>query len=205
MTFMDMAPLPGTLQAAPRGDVILKRAINPDPDSYAALFRAVGQEWLWQARLDHTQDEIATLIRHPTTEIYYLYDLPGETPLGLLELDFSDPDNANLAYFGLVPEAIGRGLGGFLLRSGIDIVAAHDPKPTRFWFNTCTFDHPSALPFYKHLGFRVYRENVPDTFPDPRLNNNLYGGAFPLTAAPHVPLAINKGPSPWKTSPLSHT
>ena len=57
------------------------------------------------------------------------------------------------------------------------------------WFNTCKFDHPGALGFYQHLGFSVYRTDVPDGFPDPRLNPHLCGGAYPLTCAPHVPLA----------------
>jgi len=190
MTYLEMAARPAALAIESLDDIVLERKSNPDVDEYVELFRAIGQHWLWQRRLAQTREEIAAILRSPDTELFMLYNSRGHESIGLLELDCSDAANLNLVYFGLKNEHIGKQLGGFLMRNALRIVWDRTPAPERFWFTTCTFDHPGALNFYKHLGFRAYRTDVPDTFPDPRLNPRLYGGPYPLTCAPHVPLAV---------------
>jgi GNAT superfamily N-acetyltransferase len=189
MTFLEMVNPPPLAYTGERKDVLLERKDQPDVDEYVALFRAIGQHWLWQNRLAHTRDEIAEIISRAETGLYILYTRDEHKPVGILELDWSDAVNVNLVYFGLVSEYIGQQLGGFLMQNALRIVWERMPRPERFWFTTCTFDHPGALGFYKHFGFRAYRTDVPDSFPDPRLNPHLYGGAYAVTCAPHVPLA----------------
>jgi GNAT superfamily N-acetyltransferase len=64
----------------------------------------------------------------------------------------------------LLPEFIGRGLGGALLTSAIDEAWRLSPK--RVWVHTCTLDHPQALANYQARGMVVYkveesrRENI---------------------------------------------
>jgi hypothetical protein len=204
MAYLQMVS-PPTLDIEDRNDVNLERKHDPDVDEYIVLFREIGQHWLWQARLAHTKEEIAEIISRPGTELYILYTSGEHKPIGLLELDVCDPANINLAYFGLVDDCIGKHLGGFLMKNAIRIVWDRTPQPERLWFNTCTFDHPGALGFYEHKGFSAYRTNVPDSFPDPRLNPHLCGGAYPLTCAPHVPLARQSrkpsASSPQQTQP----
>ena len=57
-------------------------------------------------------------------------------------------------------------------------------KPDRLLVNTCSFDHPAALPMYLRAGFTLI-EHVERLFRDPRLT-----GTLPRHAAPHVPLAL---------------
>jgi GNAT superfamily N-acetyltransferase len=53
-----------------------------------------------------------------------------------------------------MPEYLGRGLGFFFLRQSIEIAWA---KPiSKFLVNTCTLDHPRALPLYQRAGFVPY-------------------------------------------------
>ena len=52
----------------------------------------------------------------------------------------------------------------------------------RFWVHTCTFDHPSAVDFYRRAGFAPYRRAV-EIADDPRLS-----GLLARSAAPHVPM-----------------
>lgn len=66
-------------------------------------------------------------------------------------------DDVEIAYFGLLPEFIGRGLGGALLTSAIEKAWAWSPTPSRIWVHTCNRDHPGALNNYKARGFRVYK------------------------------------------------
>ena len=67
-------------------------------------------------------------------------------------LDTREAGCCDLGYFGLVPEAIGRGLGRFLLETAVH--AAWDlPGVERLTVNTCSLDHPRALPLYQRAGF----------------------------------------------------
>ena len=75
--------------------------------------------------------------------------------LGFYELDRRAWPSINLAYFGLLPGAIGQGLGLALLYHAID--AAWAEGCTSLTVNTCTADHPRALPNYLRAGFRKLR------------------------------------------------
>lgn len=156
---------------------------------YRDLYRRVGEPWLWWERLRLSDDELAAIVADPAIEIRLFRR--GADIVGYCELDRHDPANVELVYFGLVPEAIGRGWGRSLLAATLG--AAWFPpaglqQPRRVWLHTCTEDHPGALAFYRAAGFRPYRtEEV--LIDDPRAT-----GVLPPDAAPHVP-AHALGPS----------
>jgi ribosomal protein S18 acetylase RimI-like enzyme len=104
----------------------------------------------------------------------------GGEDVGLLELDFRTPGECELAFLGLLPEAIGRGAGRLLVETAIERAFARPIR--RLWVHTCTFDHPRALGFYRRAGFEPYRRAI-EVADDPRLS-----GRLPRSAAPHVPL-----------------
>ncbi len=87
-------------------------------------------------------------------------------PAGFAELDRRAEPDIELAYFGLVPEFIGRGLSNYLLSAALDIAWSHEPK--RVWVHTNTLDHPRALALYQRLGFQPYKQER-KTIPDPRI------------------------------------
>ena len=87
----------------------------------------------------------------PAIEIYVLY-IDG-VPAGFAELARSGAET-ELAYFGLLPAFIGRGIGGWLLRWSI--ARAWSTGPPRLWVHTCTLDHPRALGVYQQAGFAIY-------------------------------------------------
>jgi len=76
-------------------------------------------------------------------------------PAGYAELDRRQPLEVELAYFGLMPEFIGRGLGGFMLNWTVH--RAWSSEPRRVWLHTCTLDHPQALAVYQKAGFEIYQ------------------------------------------------
>ncbi|MGE0241138.1 MAG: GNAT family N-acetyltransferase [Parvibaculaceae bacterium] len=177
-TFLEMRARPVASSQASAESLTLERWRDADPAAYRALFRVIGENWLWYSRLVMPDHELLRIFRDPRIEIYRLLD-KGEVA-GLLELDFSETDECELSFFGLVPDAIGRGAGRFLMNEAIGLVWA---KPIRrFWVHTCTFDHPAALPFYRRSGFTPYQVAV-EIHPDPRLT-----GYMPRHAAPHVPI-----------------
>jgi GNAT superfamily N-acetyltransferase len=63
-----------------------------------------------------------------------------------------------------MPHAIGHGAGRALLRHAID--AAWAEAPRALTVNTCTADHPRALPNYQAAGFRILR-TVREVWPVP--------------------------------------
>lgn len=146
-------------------------------EAYRALFRKVGGPWLWFSRLVLSDDQLSAILDTPTTEIRVVTRRDG-TAIGLLELDFSTPNQTELAFIGLAPELTGRGHGHWLMQNALRL--AWRPDTTRVWVHTCDLDHPGALRFYQRHGFKAYARAV-ETFPDPRLT-----GLFPLDTAPHV-------------------
>ena len=87
-------------------------------------------------------------------------------PAGFAELDCRSLPVVELAYFGLMPEFIGKGLGGHLLAGAIENAWRHEPD--KLTVNTNTLDHPKALPLYQRLGFQPVKQEVRE-IDDPRL------------------------------------
>jgi hypothetical protein len=75
-------------------------------------------------------------------------------PAGYFELDGRNGEEIWLAYFGIIPEFRGRGLGKWLLSEAL--AAAWLKEPERVRVETCTLDDPRALPLYQRMGFVPY-------------------------------------------------
>ena len=177
-TYLEMLDAP-TLPARPLPpDVEVRQVTKPDPDWYRALFRSIGERWLWFSRLAMPDAELATILSDPLIEVYTLSS--GDSECGLLELDFRQPPDVELSFLGVTPAAIGSGFGSILLEFAIR--RAWRDQPRRFWLHTCTLDHPSALGFYMRYGFKPYMRAIEIT-PDPRLT-----GILPRDAALQVPI-----------------
>jgi GNAT superfamily N-acetyltransferase len=146
--------------------------------AYRDLFRRIGEDWMWYSRLVMPDDKLRAILSDPLVEVLVLRQ--GGEPIGLLELDFREEGQCELAFFGLVRDAIGHGAGRYLMDQAIARAWA---KPIRrFWVHTCSFDHPGALDFYRRSGFQPYAFAV-EVADDPRLTGHL-----PRHAAPQVPL-----------------
>ena len=126
---------------------------SPTVPFYRYLYATVGGPYCWWLRRIAPDREIADLLASPAISIHVLYR-DGE-PAGFFELDARTGLDVNLAYFGLMPHMIGRGLGYPFLRAAID--AAWLLQPTALRVNTCTADHPRALPSYLRAGYKPLR------------------------------------------------
>jgi len=178
VTYLEMTRRPPQ-RPSPAGDGLALRAFGgSDIGAYRKLFRRVGEEWLWCSRLIMADAQLKALLADPKVKVKVL--LQDGQPAGLLELDFRGDGECELAYFGLAPEAIGRGAGRYMMNEAIAMAWT---KPIRrFFVHTCSLDHPAALDFYRRSGFRPYALAV-EVLQDPRL-----AGLLPLSAAAHVPL-----------------
>lgn len=178
VTHLEMTAAPEKPLAGAREDVVLTRWEQPDPAAYKALFRDVGEDWIWFGRLLKTDEELSELLREPARENYR--PMKDGQALGTLELNFTDRENVEIAYFGLVPDAIGGGVGRWLMGQAVEMAWSR-PETKRVWLHTCTADSPQAMRFYQSCGFKPFKRSI-EVIEDPRLL-----GLYPTDIAPHVP------------------
>jgi len=154
---------PLTRAPSMRQPAMLLRAERPTISFYRYLYNTIGREWFWYERRVMDDATLAACVQDDAVAVYVLY--VGGVPAGMAEIDARDPRDIELAYIGLMPEFIGRGLGRYLVDWAID--AAWDREPDRIWIHTCTLDHPAALPLYQKAGFTPYSQHK-FKIPDPR-------------------------------------
>lgn len=177
VTYLEMRTVPALPpRAAPAG--VTLEPIGPDLPRYLALFRAVGERWLWFSRLVMARETLAEILAHPGVEAMAV--VRAGRDIGLLELDFREPDTCEIAFLGLVEDEIGHGLGRWLMGQALSRAWAR--RISRAIVHTCTLDHPGAVAFYEASGFRVHARGV-EIADDPRL-----AGAAPLGSARHHPV-----------------
>lgn len=161
----------------PSSPLRLVRWPAPAPERYRALFRRVGEPWLWFSRLVLDDAALGAITGDAAVEVYAVTD-PRGIEVGMLELDFRAPGQCELAFLGVVPELAGKGHGGWLMAHALTLAWRGDVA--RVWVHTCTLDHPAALGFYRRSGFTAYARAI-ETFADPR------PAVLAAGAAPQVP------------------
>ena len=155
-SYLEMHRPPERTVTAPADGVEVVRMRRPTIPFYRFLYDAVGANWNWVDRKRMSDDELSAVIHDERVEFYVLY--VAQKPAGFCELDRRVAGEVELAYFGLMPEFIGQGLGKYFLQRMID--HAFSLSPNRFWLHTCTLDHPIALAHYQKAGFTVYKEET---------------------------------------------
>lgn len=153
-TYLEMRS-PADLRAAPRPEpapAVARMATCP-PSFFRYLYAEVGRAYHWTDRLEWTDERARLHLADPAISLWLL--TWEAAPAGYFELR-ADLDGAvEIAYFGLLPEFLGRGWGKFLLTESVR--AAWGLGAARVWLHTCTLDHPAALPNYLARGFRAVR------------------------------------------------
>jgi GNAT superfamily N-acetyltransferase len=177
VTYLQMRERPEI--GVPRSTLDLLRLTNPNLDRYRSLFRLVGSPWLWFSRLVMEDDKLAAIIQHPDVELFAVQDGNGRD-VGMLELDFRETGECELAFVGLIPDLSGLGHGRWLLEEALQ--RAWRDGVTRVHVHTCSLDHPAALSAYARAGFTPYKRAI-ERFPDPRAL-----GILPAECTPQVPL-----------------
>lgn len=150
VTFLEMATPPSHYPALPHNrQIALLRARKVPVHFYRYLADRVGRKWHWVNILRTNEAELEAELWKPERDIRVLY-LDG-APAGFFDIKPHLPQSAELAYFGMMEHATGQGLGRWFLGAAIE--AAWSQGPRTVTVQTCTMDHPAALPLYQKLGF----------------------------------------------------
>ena len=147
---MDQRPQPGP--ALPPETSLVRLGCCSVP-FYRFLYGTVGASHVWWLRRTLPDMELEAILSHPEVSVHVLYR--GGEPAGFFEIDRRGRPTINLSYFGLLPHAVGRGLGSAFLDAAIQ--TAWGAGARMVTVNTCTADHARALPGYIRAGFHVVR------------------------------------------------
>ena len=147
----------------------ITQAKIPSPELNRFFYTAVGGDWYWLDRISWSYEQWRAWVDQPEHQTWVAY-LEG-TPAGYFELLAQPGGNVMIAYFGLLPSFIGKGMGGVLLTRAIQR-AWEIAGTVRVHVNTCTLDGPQALKNYQARGFRILREEqgfyeIPEKAPGP--------------------------------------
>ena len=156
-TYLEMLS-PGDLQPSqpPVPEPRIDRLQECPVSFFRYLYQEVGREFQWTDRLGWSDETIRRYLRTPGVSIWLMSW--HAAPAGYFELRRHDDGSVEIAYFGLLPDFIGRGWGKHLLTRAV--LSAWESGTHRVWLHTCTLDHQAALPNYLKRGFRPVREEV---------------------------------------------
>jgi GNAT superfamily N-acetyltransferase len=138
-------------------DARIERVQGSPASFYRYLYAEVGRAYRWVDRLAWTDGDIRSHLARPAVSLWLL--TVRAAPAGYFELVTTPNDGSvEIAYFGLLPEFIGRGYGKHLLTEAVE--RAWSLGARRVWLHTCSLDDPAALPNYLSRGFRPFREET---------------------------------------------
>lgn len=154
-TYLEMRQ-PGELHRVPLSGpgVTLERVHGCPAAFHRFLYREVGRDYHWRDRLGWTDEETRAYLDNPQISLHVLYCQGA--PAGYFELCREDAGGIEIAYFGLLPDYLRRGLGKMLLSEAVEV--AWQEGASRVWLHTCTLDDPAALPNYLKRGFVPVRD-----------------------------------------------
>lgn len=136
---------------------VLIAAETPPAWWFLALYDAVGAVYEWTDQHARPRAELDAFLSDPAVTLYTL--MRAGWPHGFFLLDLRQRGVCDLGYFGLAPEAIGQGLGTFLIQTATHM-AWDRPGVAKLTVNTNSLDHPRALPLYQKAGFAPVRRET---------------------------------------------
>ena len=131
---------------------IVREAKVPQWQLNRFLYFLVGEQWAWVDKRGWSDRQWQEYVGSENLRTFLA--LHEGNIAGYYELRRDEARAVEIAYFGLAPEFIGRGLGGALLTDAIERAWAWEAQ--RVWVHTCTLDHPAALRNYEARGMTIY-------------------------------------------------
>lgn len=156
ITFLEMERRPeGPAPPLPMGvPLSLMRAVAPPVRYFFYLYDLVGERYHWTDRHADDPAELEAVLHHEDVSLFSV--IWDGWPAGIVMLDWREAGVCDLAYFGIADGLHGRGLGRWLLGAAVRMGWEREGVG-RMTVNTCSLDHPRALPMYQRAGFAPVR------------------------------------------------
>ncbi|WP_068928810.1 GNAT family N-acetyltransferase [Planobispora rosea] len=154
VTYVEMTAPDQLKPAAPVPGLVLKPLHRNSP-LVVDIQARIGAPYGWRSASRTSEEWLAWFAEAPD-RTFWLLSFEGE-PAGIISYDLHPGGEVEIETFGLLPEFVGRGLGGFALTLGIQRAWELTSSVNRVWLHTSTLDHPHALPNYHRRGFRTFR------------------------------------------------
>ena len=157
ITYLEMTRPDELRPAVPVPAMDLRRATD-EWRLVKEIHHRIGETYDWGG-LNRSDEEWALRLADPRQAHWFIRY--GADVAGLAVIEAHPGGDHEIVTFGLLPEFIGRGLGGHALT--LVVRRAWETEPVgalstrRVWLHTSTLDHGNALPNYCKRGFRVFR------------------------------------------------
>ncbi|MFG2006351.1 GNAT family N-acetyltransferase [Spirillospora sp. NPDC048911] len=154
VTYVEMTGVEELVPAAVVSGLVLV-PLEPGAPLIPDVLARIGASYGWKSS-SRTEDEWTDWFANNPRRAFRLLSYGGEAA-GIVTYDPHPGDEVEIVSFGLVPEFVGKGLGGHALTLGVREAWGLVPNVRRVWLHTSSFDHPNALPNYRRRGFRIFR------------------------------------------------
>ena len=134
-------------------DLEIREAKIASPELVRFLYTAVGRAWRWTDRLSWPYSKWLAHLERPEVEVWIAY-LEGVIA-GYVELERQPGESVEIAYFGLLRQFMGRGIGGLFLSDTVE--RAFGKGARRVWLYTCSLDSPRRGDRLR-FGFGLYHD-----------------------------------------------
>ncbi|MEU5882710.1 GNAT family N-acetyltransferase [Spirillospora sp. NPDC047279] len=149
--YVEMTARDQLIPSAPVSGLTLE-PLDADSPLVTDVMARIGAPYNWESTARTPEGWTAWFAEHPDRS-FWLVAYEG-SPAGMVSFDFHPGDEVEIGTFGLLPEYVGKGLGGYALTLGVEKAWE---TASRVWLHTSTFDHPNALRNYHRRGFTTYR------------------------------------------------
>lgn len=164
VTYVEMTA-PGQLNPAALVPGLTLEPVDRGSPLVPDMLARIGADYGWRSASRTDREWAAWFAEHPD-QTFWLLSFEGE-PAGMVCCDLDPGGDAEIVTFGLLPQFVGQGLGGFALTLGVRQAWALAPSVTRVWLHTSSLDHPRALPNYHRRGFRTFKTEPGDKTVNP--------------------------------------
>ncbi|MEV0197873.1 GNAT family N-acetyltransferase [Nonomuraea sp. NPDC050691] len=154
LTYVEMTALDQLKPTAPVPGLVLE-PLDRDSPLVVDIQARIGASYGWRSA-SRTEEEWQVWFAEAPDRTFWLLSFEGE-PAGMASYDLHPGGEVEIETFGLLPEFVGKGLGGFALTLAIQRAWELAPSVKRVWLHTSTLDHPHALPNYHRRGFATFK------------------------------------------------
>lgn len=162
VTYLEMLSLGELEPSQTVPDLALRRVDGASSLMHEAHVR-VGRAYRWRSAFRTTHEWHELTLTRPLRQYWLITH--GHELAGVATIEPQDGGDVEITTFGLIPEYVGKNLGGPALTLVIRQAWATEPVGAattvrRVWLHTCSYDHPNALRNYQRRGMRIYRTEV---------------------------------------------